>query len=55
MNCFNCEKEGPMALDQTDPGQDELTVDTRGVLWNNELICGECMEAAEDSQAKSLS
>ena len=49
--CTNCGKVGNLAEDQTDPRQDEITLDARGVLWRDQLICGECMDAAEDSQA----
>ena len=39
-----------MAEDQTDPRRDEITLDARGVLRRDQYLCGECMDAAEDSQ-----
>lgn len=49
--CKCCGKTAPIADDQTDPGMDELAVDSRGLVARNEYVCGECLEAAEDAAA----
>jgi len=53
--CSNCGKRGMIAEDETDPGQDELALDARGVVSANEYVCGECLEAAEDGEGEEPS
>ena len=50
MKCYNCGKHGPIATDETDPGTDEMAVDTRGLVAANEYVCGECLADAEDQE-----
>lgn len=47
--CAKCGKRGAVADDQTDPGNDELALDSRGLVARNEYVCGECLEATEDA------
>jgi hypothetical protein len=48
--CSQCGKMGPMAEDQTGPGDDEITTDVRGVVAANQHVCGECLERAQEPQ-----
>jgi hypothetical protein len=48
--CAACGKTGPVADDQTDPGQDELALDARGIVAPDQYVCGACLEAAEDAR-----
>ena len=46
--CAECGKSGSVATDQTDPGSDEMAIDSRGLVKRNEYVCGECLDAAQD-------
>jgi hypothetical protein len=50
MKCTKCGKPGILADDQTDPGPDELTIDSRGLVAINQHVCGACLEYAEDQK-----
>lgn len=49
--CVNCGKRCRIAEDQTDPGWDEVAVDTRRLVCRHipEYVCGQCLEEAEDA------
>jgi hypothetical protein len=51
--CAKCGKRGEMAVDQTDPGMDEMAIDSRGLVARNEHVCGECLERAEDGRGQA--
>ena len=44
LRCFICNRALPLASDQADPGEDELTVDTIGDIAENQYVCGKCIK-----------
>lgn len=51
--CENCGKQARRAADETAPADDELAVDTRGLVAANWLVCGECLDAAEERRLRA--
>lgn len=54
--CSICHRHLPIAVDETAPTADELTVDVAGVIRPGAYVCGACLDAAEDalSEARAL-
>lgn len=46
--CASCGKRCLVAEDETDPGADEVALDARGLVAENEYVCGACLSDAED-------
>ena len=53
--CSVCHRHLSVAIDETDPTADELTVDARGVIRLGAYVCGACLDAAEDELAEAES
>lgn len=51
--CSICHRHLPLAVDETAPTADELTVDARGVVRPGAYVCGACLDAAEDALAEA--
>src|SRR5690606_29915898 len=51
--CSICRRDLPIAVDETDPTTDELTVDAAGVIRPGAYVCGACLDAAEDAIAEA--
>lgn len=51
--CSICHRHLPIAVDETAPTADELTVDARGVVRPGAYVCGACLDAAEDELAEA--
>lgn len=51
--CSICHRDLPIAVDETAPTTDELTVDARGVVRPGAYVCGACLDAAEDALAEA--
>jgi len=52
--CSICHRDLPIAVDETDPTTDELTVDARGVIRPGAYVCGACLDAAEDERVFAI-
>lgn len=54
--CSICHRHLPIAVDETAPTSDELTVDVAGVIRPGAYVCGACLDAAEDAleEARAL-
>lgn len=42
--CACCGKTGPVSADETDPGADELALDSLGLRDRHQYVCGACLD-----------
>lgn len=51
--CNCCGKSGVISDDQTDPGADEMVIDSQGLICPNLYVCGACLADAEEDAVRT--